>query len=169
MKKEGRGGGDRFGGFGFVSSIWNFSLSFVFAVGACNFAKGQQSGPLTYEIVGETVKITDCQDDVPGIVTIPSTIEELPVTNIEGGAFAYCGMLTEVVIPESVAYIGGGAFLRCYALEEVLLPHDLETFGSWVFEHCNALHTIRLPDSLDVVPYGIYASSAKSVGETLWL
>ena len=48
-----------------------------------------------------------------GDVTIPSTINGLPVTSIGFMAFFNCTSLTNIAIPNSVTSIGDGAFEAC--------------------------------------------------------
>ncbi len=50
-------------------------------------------GDLTYSISNNEVTITDCYYAATS-VTIPETIEGLPVTRIGSSAFAYCDGLT---------------------------------------------------------------------------
>jgi hypothetical protein len=52
-------------------------------------------------------------------VTIPDTINGLPVTSIGSGAFAWCSSLTSVTIPDTVTSIGGGAFENCTSLTTI--------------------------------------------------
>ena len=54
-------------------------------------------------------------------VTIPSTINGLPVTTIGVAAFENC-RLTSVLIPNSVTSIGDYAFANCAALSSVAIP-----------------------------------------------
>ncbi len=51
-----------------------------------------------------------------GAVTIPSTINGLPVTRIGDQAFSYCNSLTSITIPASVTSIGDAAFYACDSL-----------------------------------------------------
>src|SRR4029077_59472 len=62
-----------------------------------------------------TITITryDCSS---GAVTIPSTINGLPVTSIGDYAFFGCTSLTNVTIPNSVTNIGYAAFNTCTSL-----------------------------------------------------
>ena len=73
-----------------------------------------------------------------GDVTIPSTINGLPVTSIGFGAFLSCASLTRATIPDSVTSIGDGAFLGCFSLTEVYFQGNAPSIGSDVFYGDNA-------------------------------
>ena len=99
----------------------------LFAVGA----RAEEWGGYTYEVVnGNTVTITGYTGP-DGAITIPSVIDEKPVTAIGERAFFYCDGLTgNLVIPEGVTSIGDNAFHRCSGLNGTLtLPSTLESIG----------------------------------------
>ena len=54
------------------------------------------------------------------------------VINIGTGAFINCVNLTDVSIPDSVAYIGEAAFNRCFSLN-CYFKGNAPAFGSWTF------------------------------------
>ena len=58
--------------------------------------------PLTYEVVGDSVAITDCKETASGALVIPSTYEGKPIASIGERAFRNCSSLTSVTIPDSV-------------------------------------------------------------------
>ncbi|MBO5437240.1 MAG: leucine-rich repeat protein, partial [Thermoguttaceae bacterium] len=63
----------------------------------------------------EITKYIGCRSDV----TIPSTIDGLPVTSIGDSAFTDSENLTSVTIPDSVTSIDGSSFAWCRKLTEI--------------------------------------------------
>src|SRR3981189_1690467 len=68
-----------------------------------------------------------------GHVTIPNTINGLPVTGIGSYSLYYNTQLTRVTIPHSVTSIGDGAFLNCSSLVSVNIPNGVTSIGSAAF------------------------------------
>ena len=73
---------------------------------------GAAQTPYTYEIANGKVTITAHNGDV-GAVTIPETINGLPVASIGGQSFGNDWEVNHVTIPNSVTSIGVGAFDGC--------------------------------------------------------
>ena len=60
-----------------------------------------------------------------------------PGTRIIGAyAFAGCGALREVTVPDSVTAIGKGAFIECGALEKISIPESVALIGDYAFKDC---------------------------------
>ena len=70
------------------------------------------SVPFNYTTNNGTITITGYTGS-GGVVTIPGSVNFLPVTSIGDLAFFYCTNLTSVTIPNSVTSVGGGAFESC--------------------------------------------------------
>lgn len=81
-------------------------------------------------------------------VTIPDSIDGLPVTQITNGAFYENDNLTSVTIPDSVREIGGWVFQGCEVLSKVELGRGLTNIGDLAFERCTRLTNIVIPDSV---------------------
>jgi len=92
-----------------------------------------------------------------GAVTIPSTIDSLPVTSIGGLAFFCCTNLTNVTIPASVTSIGDYAFSFCTSLASVTIPNTVTSIGWFAFSRCSNLTNVTIPAS--VTSIGDYAFS----------
>lgn len=67
------------------------------------------------------------------------------VSRIGEMAFAECGDLFYVSIPEGVAEIASMAFFKCGELRELGLPDSLQTLGSDAFSYCAKLPEIFIP------------------------
>ncbi|OAV63262.1 hypothetical protein Barb6_03862 [Bacteroidales bacterium Barb6] len=80
-----------------------------------------------------------------------------PVTSIEEGAFLRCNNLTDVIIPNSVAWIEGSAFEGCHSLEEVIIPNSVAWIEVSAFNDCRSLKKVIIPNSVTWI--GRYAFS----------
>ena len=81
-------------------------------------------------------------------VVIPSTYNNLPVTEIGYGAFKEFTAMTSVVIPDSVLKIGNRAFRECSNLTSVFLGNSVASIGSRAFDGCYQLESINIPASV---------------------
>lgn len=92
-----------------------------------------------------------------GKLTIPETINGMPVTKIAYGAFSDCEMITSVSIPATVSLIDLHAFNGCKSLSSVTFEKRTEDqllkIDNWAFMDCSALSSINLEDS-NVVTMG---------------
>ncbi len=65
-----------------------------------------------------------------GSVSIPATINDLPVISIGDDAFYLCFSLTSVTIPDSVTSIGVSPFYGCSGLTNITVPGGLTSIGN---------------------------------------
>ena len=91
-----------------------------------------------------------------GTVTIPSTIDGLPVTSIGWRAFSDGISLTSVTIGNSVANIGDMAFLGCSSLESVTIPNSVTAIGRSAFSSCTNLTNVTIPNGVTSVKEGTF-------------
>ena len=94
-----------------------------------------------YTVTGDEATITGYTGSAKSLV-IPSELGGKPVTEIGIFAFALCGSLTEVTIPEGVTSIGNAAFSGCSSLTEVTIPKSVTSIGDSAFYNCDALKTV---------------------------
>lgn len=77
------------------------------------------------------------------------------VTSIGSQAFAGCGSLEQIAIPNNVKSVGESAFWRCSALKQITISSSVTSIGSSAFKECIALENITIPSS--VTSIGAYA------------
>ncbi len=87
---------------------------------------------------------------------VPAAIEGIGVTGIGSFAFAGCGMLAHVTLPEGLTSIGGYAFEDCGALEDIVIPNGVKIIEGGAFSHCRALRSVTLPSGLEQIWSGAF-------------
>jgi len=88
-------------------------------------------------------------------VTIPASIEGLPVTEIANNAFANRN-ITSVVVPSSITTIGDGAFSNCQQLTSITLHDNIRSIGVNAFRR-TAITSITLPARITLISQGTFA------------
>ena len=112
--------------------------------GNCQY-RLDQYGKLTISGTGEVTKegINRLSES-----NIKEVIIEEGVTGIGEEAFASCGYMTSVSIPDSVAIIGDGAFYWCSSLTNIAIPNGVTSIGNSAFSRCSSLASITIPNSV---------------------
>ncbi len=114
------------------------TVSLAVVLSGCN----QIPSVLKYEIHGDSVTITGCDEDVSGELVIPDTIKGKAVTSIRYRAFDDCSSLTSITIPDSVTSIGEHAFGYCTSLTNITIPDSVTSIGSFAFYRCTNLISV---------------------------
>jgi hypothetical protein len=83
-----------------------------------------------------------------GMVIIPDTINDLPVTAIGDWSFSSPSDLISITIPNSVISIGYGAFFHCATLTNVTMGNGVTGIADWAFSDCTDLADITLPSKV---------------------
>ena len=79
------------------------------------------------------------------VVSIPGTINFLPVTSIGFYAFYGCISLTSVTIPSSITSIRDYTFGDCISLTNVMIANSVTNIGAFAFFNCTSLTSIAIP------------------------
>jgi hypothetical protein len=135
---------------------------------------GAVQAQFTYTNINGTITITGYTGS-GGAVTIPSTINGLPVTSIGASAF-YNAFVTSVTIPNSVVSIGDDAFsgsdlgsvtigtnvtslgedaFSVTPLTSVIIPNSVTNIGDYAFHECAFMTNITIGSG--VIYIGSYA------------
>jgi len=107
-----------------------------------------------------------------GSVTIPDTINGLPVTSIGEYAFAACNNLTSVNMPTSVTTIAEFAFASCRSLTSLRIPDNVSSIGGGAFYDCAMLTNVVIGNGVTSIKslwwgfyaYGAFAGCSKLTG-----
>ena len=130
-------------------------LSFILLSNPIAVTAQQQSGDFTYTENNGAIAIIG-YTGAGGAITIPSTINDIPVTSIGTEAFYDVTTLTGVTIPSSVTSIGDEAFAYCYGLSSVTIPTGVISIGQGAFMDC-AMTSVTIPSSVSSIsgyPFG---------------
>ncbi len=136
-------------------------LLFAIALLPSNVFAGEK-GDLTYEIDSNTkvITITKCKETATN-VTIPSRINDYPVTVIGKNAFANCTNLKQVNIQSGIKTIESGAFEGCTNLTNISIPNTVTNINDYAFKGCSSLVTIKLPLKLMEICEGTFMDCSK--------
>ena len=99
-----------------------------------------------YTVNNGTITITGYTGS-GGAVTIPDTINGLPVTDIAAYAFEYSG-LTSVTMGTNLLHIGDSAFYTCTALRSITISDSVVSIGSYAFYSGFNLATVTIGRSV---------------------
>ena len=102
-----------------------------------------------------------------GDVTIPDTINGLPVTSIGDEAFYDCISLTGVTIPNSVTSIGYGPFEYCTGLTNIIMGTNMTSIGWYAFAYCTSLVSVTIPNSMTYIPTRAFLDCASLASVTI--
>src|SRR5208282_2760992 len=92
-----------------------------------------------------------------GAVTIPDSINFLPVEIIGDYAFFLCTSLTSITIPNNITSIGESAFGFCTSPTNITIPNSVTSIGDDAFWNCTSLTSITIPNG--VTSIGVWAFS----------
>ena len=106
------------------------------------------SGNYEYTVADGNATITKFNSTTTDAVTIPSTIDNYPVTAIGEKAFQNCINLKSVTIPNGVTSIGENAFYYCTLLESVTIPDSVTSIGENAFSYCTSLKSVTIPNGV---------------------
>jgi hypothetical protein len=118
-------------------ALWRLPVLLLLALPA-----GMQA-QFTYTTINHTITITGYTGP-GGQVTIPNTLNGMPVTSIGDSAFQFQTTVTSVTIPNSVTSIGYYAFNFCAGLTSVTIPSSVTNIGNTPFIGCGSLSAITV-------------------------
>lgn len=122
------------------------ALALIIVVSIPLGAKADTYGDFLYTNSGTNITITSYTGTAAN-VSIPDTIDFLPVTTIGPYAFDSRTNMTDLVIPGSVNSVKYQAFSSCSRLTNLVLEEGMNGLDAPAFDGCAALRTVALPAS----------------------
>ena len=110
-----------------------------------------QWNDFTYMILDDGTAVITGYTGSDQEITIPSVIDEFPVTAIGNSSFSYNNTVTAITIPDGVTSIGSYAFGVCKNLISVSIPDSVVSIGDLAFSSCFNLQSINIPDSITAI------------------
>ena len=84
-------------------------------------------------------------------LTVPDTMDDMPVLRIGESCFANSDMLEEVILPESIIEIDNSAFEGCASLRGIYIPGSVFRIGSRAFADCTALEAVYINGNIQTI------------------
>ncbi len=88
--------------------------------------------------------------------SLPGATIGINVTSIGDSAFADCWSLASVTIGPHVTSIGDSAFGNCWSLTRVTIPSSVTSIGAWAFYYCTSLTHVSVPGSVTSIGNGAF-------------
>jgi len=93
-----------------------------------------------------------------GAVVIPANIDNLPVTSVGIGAFAYSAGLTAITIPNGVTNIVDWAFYHCAHLTTATIGNAVTYIGESAFNGCASLKSLYFHGNAPILGPSVFAN-----------
>lgn len=90
-------------------------------------------------------------------LTVPDTMNNLPVLRIGENCFSGCGMLEEVILPATIIEIDDSAFAGCASLRGIYIPRTVFRIGSRAFADCTSLEAVYIHGSIHTIENDAFA------------
>jgi hypothetical protein len=149
-----------------------FSVSSLLAMVAYLLLPAAAQAQFFYTTNSDLVTITITGYTGPGgDVTVPDSINGLPVTAIQDSAFYNDSTVTNLTIPDSITNIGNNAFAWCVNLANIRLPNPLTSLGSSAFYYCTSLTNVTVGDAVtsigDYTFYNCWKLANATIGSSV--
>ncbi|HPF56339.1 MAG TPA: leucine-rich repeat protein, partial [Clostridiales bacterium] len=127
------------------------------------FVRNASADGFNYAVYTNQVKIT-AYIGTATAVTVPTRLENLPVTAIETKAFINNMNVTSIAMSDKIYAIGSEAFSGCTALTSIHLSNALCEIPDKLFYNCTSLATVNIPSKLtDIGDSAFYRCAITSV------
>ena len=113
----------------------------------CVVTSAEQSGDFSYWATATDVTIYAYSGSERSI-TVPDTINGLPVRTISDLTFNNKTRITNIIISSNVTTLGNQVFSGCYSLGSIIIPSSVTSMGYATFFFCSSLTNVSIPLSV---------------------
>ena len=103
----------------------------------------------------------------PQYITVPETIDGLPIKEIAANALNGCTTLKNITLSENINKIGSSAFAGCDNLISITIPDGVTSIGSYAFSWCSNLTSITIPDGVTIIGSSAFSSCSNLTSITI--
>lgn len=115
------------------------------------FVESRENETYAYDVYTDHVVLTAYKGESLK-VSVPASVDGLPVRKIAGLAFYEGVAVEELTLPEGVTELEENALYYCTALQKLTLPASLTKLGDKCFSWCSALQEVTLPNGITELP-----------------
>jgi hypothetical protein len=127
-------------------TVWTKSASSASAPAAAG------TPGLAFALTGDGKGYSVSRGTASGDVVIPSSYNNLPVTEIANTAFNGVSAVNSVIIPDSVTSVGQMAFQQCINLSRITLGSGVKLIGINAFNGCGSLTSVTFRSAISLEP-----------------
>ncbi|MBQ2954485.1 MAG: leucine-rich repeat protein [Clostridia bacterium] len=113
----------------------------------------------------QTATITRYSSGKSGTVTIPSFIQQYPVTALSNYVFQNYNTIEAYKLPANLVSIGAQCFTGNSALTSITLPETVRSIGEGCFSGCSALSSITFPAAPITLDLLVFSSCTNLTGQ----
>lgn len=118
-----------------------------------------EASGLRYVIEDGQAILLSCEMPEQRAVTVPAELGGYPVYYIGRDVFMGESNLTSITISEGITEIESSAFASCGNLTSVYLPDSMANrLPSFLFSYCRSLTDVRLPEGNTMIPMGFFSN-----------
>lgn len=104
-----------------------------------------------YDKFKQQYRVIRMDNHIDNNITIASTINNYPVTEIADSVFAWCDNIETIILPEFLISIGDQAFSNCINLTNIVIPDTVLNIGKSAFYSCKKLSSINIPQGVTII------------------
>lgn len=144
-----------------MKKVISLALALFMCISVCVFSTSAlEADGFTYT-ESDGVAIITGYNGTDTDLTIPATLNSLPVAKIDDEAFYQNHNITSVTIEDGIESIGEKAFYNCTGLKSVVVPDSVTEMGNSAFSYCVHLEEVILGSGLKKISNNCFSHDTR--------